>query len=191
VKERGSCVKPGVATVSLARGVFGGDRHARIETEREQLNPGEFPKTLTPCASVHQYQYACTWTRTYNSLYLSLNRFTLRPFHASNSNQYCTHLFLSFVAVQRSNVRIFLFLFTNLIIYINNLTDTYFTSLDEITLGKRSFFACFDGDSPTHFWVFVEQFIIASWFSTDQTGWCSTGDPRRGNMALSWGQRVR
>jgi hypothetical protein len=45
----------------------GGDRRARIETEQEQLNPGEFPKTLMPCTSVHRYQ-ACTWTRTYNSI---------------------------------------------------------------------------------------------------------------------------
>jgi hypothetical protein len=55
VKQRGSRVKPEVATVSLARGVFGGDRRAKIETEREQSNAGEFPKTLTPSASVHQY----------------------------------------------------------------------------------------------------------------------------------------
>ncbi len=54
VKQRGSRVKPEVATVSLARGVFGGDRCARTETEREQLNAGEFPKTLTPSASVHR-----------------------------------------------------------------------------------------------------------------------------------------
>ncbi len=54
VKRRGSRVKPEVATVSLTRGVFGGERRARIETEREQSYPGEFPKTLTPCASVHR-----------------------------------------------------------------------------------------------------------------------------------------
>jgi hypothetical protein len=40
-------------------------------------------------------------------------------FCASNSNQHCTHFFLSFLAVQFSDVWIFLFLFTNFIIYIN------------------------------------------------------------------------
>ncbi len=39
-------MKPEVATVSLARGVFRGDRRARIETEREQLNAGEFPQDV-------------------------------------------------------------------------------------------------------------------------------------------------
>ncbi len=107
VKQRGSRVKPEMATVSLARGVFGGDRRARIETEREQSNAGEFPKKLKPCASVHQY-HAYTWTYS-NSLDLSLNSFSSRPFHASNSNRYRTHFFLSFLAVQRSNVWIFLF----------------------------------------------------------------------------------
>jgi hypothetical protein len=38
-------VKPEVATVSLARGVFGGDRRTKTETEREQSNAGEFRKT--------------------------------------------------------------------------------------------------------------------------------------------------
>jgi hypothetical protein len=108
IKQRGGCVKPEVATVSLARGVFGGDQHARIETEREQLNVGEFPKTLTLCASVRWY-HACTWTQTYNCLDLSLNSFSSRPFLLSNSNQYPTHLFLSFLAVQCSYVWIFLF----------------------------------------------------------------------------------
>ncbi len=54
VKQTGSRVKPEVATVSLVRGVFGGDRRARTETEREQSNAGEIPKTLTPSTSVHQ-----------------------------------------------------------------------------------------------------------------------------------------
>jgi hypothetical protein len=79
MKQRGSRVKPEVTTVSLARGVFGGDRHTKIETEREQSNAGEFPKTSMPSASVHRY-LACPWTRTYNSLYLSLNTFSSRPF---------------------------------------------------------------------------------------------------------------
>ncbi len=84
LKQRGSRVKPEVATVSLAWGVFGGDQRARTETEREQSNPGGTPKKLTPCASIHGY-HACTWTRLYNSLYLLLNCFSLRPFVLQNS----------------------------------------------------------------------------------------------------------
>jgi hypothetical protein len=87
LKQSGSRGKPEVATVSLARGIFGGEPRARIETEGEQSNAGEFPKTLTLCASVHIYN-ACTWTRTYNSLDLSLNSFSLRPFVLQNSNPY-------------------------------------------------------------------------------------------------------
>ncbi len=45
VKQRGSRVNPEVSTVSLARGVFGGDRRMKTETEREQSNTGEIPKT--------------------------------------------------------------------------------------------------------------------------------------------------
>jgi hypothetical protein len=52
-RELREAVKPEVATVSLAQGVFGGERRARIETERAQSNAGEFPKTFPPCASVH------------------------------------------------------------------------------------------------------------------------------------------
>ncbi len=44
VKQRGSRVKPEVATVSLAQGVFGGDWRTRTETEREQSNAGNFPE---------------------------------------------------------------------------------------------------------------------------------------------------
>ncbi len=44
------------ATVSLAQGVFGGDRRTKTETEREQSDAaGEFPKTLTQSASGHRY----------------------------------------------------------------------------------------------------------------------------------------
>ncbi len=45
VKQRESRGKPKVATVSLACGVFGGDRRTKTETEREQSDGGEFPKT--------------------------------------------------------------------------------------------------------------------------------------------------
>jgi hypothetical protein len=38
VKQRGSRKKPEVATVSLARGVFGGGRRTKTETERELGN---------------------------------------------------------------------------------------------------------------------------------------------------------
>ncbi len=94
VKQRGSRVKPEVATVSLARRVFGGDWRARILTEQEQSNPGEFPKTLMPCASVHRY-HACTWTRTYNSLYLLFNSFSLRLFVLQNSTDIARISFFS------------------------------------------------------------------------------------------------
>jgi hypothetical protein len=53
-----------------------------------------------------------------NSLYLSLNTFSSRPFLCFILITYCTHFFLSFLAVQRSIVWISPFLFTNLIIYI-------------------------------------------------------------------------
>jgi hypothetical protein len=46
VKQRRRRVKPKVATVSLARGVFGGDRRMRTETEREQSNAGEYPQDI-------------------------------------------------------------------------------------------------------------------------------------------------
>jgi hypothetical protein len=123
VKQRGSRVKPEVATVSLARGVFGGEGSAPAfdcsrAAAREQSNAGEFPKTLTPCARVHRY-HACTWTRTHicNSLDLLLNSFSLRPFMLQNSNPY-THFFLSFLAVQRSTVWIFIFYARIFLIYI-------------------------------------------------------------------------
>jgi hypothetical protein len=118
VKQRGSRVKPEVATVSLARGVFAGDRHTRTGTEREQSNAGEFPKALAPNASVHQY-HAYPWTRTYNSLYPSLNSFSLRPFYSFSSEYaFMTKYRKYLLSLQRSIIRKFLFLFTNLIIYI-------------------------------------------------------------------------
>jgi hypothetical protein len=52
VRQRESREEPEVATVSLARGVFGGDRRTKTETEQEQSNGGEFPKMLTPSASI-------------------------------------------------------------------------------------------------------------------------------------------
>jgi hypothetical protein len=111
VKQRKRPVKPEVATVSLARVVFGGDRRMKTETEWEQSNAGEFPKTLTPSASVHQY-HACPWTRTYNSLYLLLNTFSLRPFLPVLEQIFIYDQIsqISFFFVQRSIVRIFLFL---------------------------------------------------------------------------------
>ncbi len=45
-------------------------------------------------------------------------QFLFETFSCFKFNQYRTHFFLSFLAVQRSNIQIFLFLFTNLIIYI-------------------------------------------------------------------------
>ncbi len=49
-----------------------------------ESNPGGFPTTLTPSASVYRY-HACTWTRTYNSHYLSLNSFSSRLFVLQSS----------------------------------------------------------------------------------------------------------
>ncbi len=72
VKQRGSCGKPEVATVLLAQGVFGGERHTRKETEGEQSNAEEFPKTLTPCASIHR-DHACTWTCSFVHTTLSIS----------------------------------------------------------------------------------------------------------------------
>jgi hypothetical protein len=61
------------------------DRRARTETEREQSNAGEFPTMLlTPSASVRRY-HAYPWTRTYNSIYLSLNTFSSGPFYSFSS----------------------------------------------------------------------------------------------------------
>ncbi len=105
VKQSGSRVKPEVATVSLGQGVFGGDRHARIETEWEQSNPGEFPKMLTPCESVHRY-HACTWTRTYKTT-LSISRSTvsLRLFALQiQTNIACISFFSCCTTLERLNI---------------------------------------------------------------------------------------
>jgi hypothetical protein len=52
-------------------------------------------------------------------LYLSLaQQFLFDTFLCLKLNPYRTHFFLSFLAVERLNVQIFLFLFTNFIIYI-------------------------------------------------------------------------
>ncbi len=107
VKQRGRRVKPEVATVSLAWGVFGGDQSARIRTE-QAIEPRGIPQDVdakrerTWISRIHL-------TRTYNSLYLSPNSFSLRPFRASKFNQYRMHFFLSFLAVQCTNIRIFFF----------------------------------------------------------------------------------
>ncbi len=80
-----------------AQGVFGDERRTKTETEREQSNAGEFPKTLTP--SKHRIMH--TLNLKYDSLYLLLNTFSSRPFFDSQFyNSYRTHFFLSFLAVQ-------------------------------------------------------------------------------------------
>jgi hypothetical protein len=105
-------------------GVFGGDRCARTETEREQLKAGEFPKTLTPSASIYQY-HAYSWTQTYNSLYLSLNTCSLRLFFTgSRANiQSWPNIANFFLSLQRSIVRIFLFLLYEFYYLRRNLTQ--------------------------------------------------------------------
>jgi hypothetical protein len=127
MKRRGSRVKPEVATVSLARGVFGGDRRTKTETEREQLNAGEFPKTLTPSASVHRY-HACPWTQTYNSLYLSLNTFSSRPFLPVLERIFIYDQIsqISFSLYNARSFEYFFFLFTNFNYLHRNLTITFF-----------------------------------------------------------------
>jgi hypothetical protein len=93
-KTRGN--ETDVATISLARGVFGGDRHTKTETEREQLNTREFPKTLTP--SVHQY-HACPWT-SYVQFSRSLaQHFLFETFLCFKINP-VLHVFLPFFFVQ-------------------------------------------------------------------------------------------
>ncbi len=133
LKQRGSRVKPKVATVSLARGVFGGDRRTNTETEQEQSNAGEFRKTLTPSASIHRY-HACPWTQTYNSLYLSLNTSSLRPFLPVLERIfiYDQLLQISFSLYNARSFKYFFFLFTNFnylhrnltLIIINNSSET-------------------------------------------------------------------
>jgi hypothetical protein len=101
----------------LPEGCSGVKRRARIETEQEQSNPGEFPKTLMPCASVHWY-HACTWTRTYNSLDLSCSTVSLWDLSCFKIRTR-THAFLSFFShCTTLECSIILFLFTNFIIYI-------------------------------------------------------------------------
>jgi hypothetical protein len=150
VKQRGSHVKPEVATVSLARGVFGGDRRARTETEREQLNAGEFPMTLTPSASVHQY-HVYPWTRTYNSLYLSLNTFSSRPFYLFSSEysfmtKYCKFL-LFFTTLNRSKIPFSLYEFNYLH---RNLTRTVKKDIVrafwKVETSRQKISVCFSSD---------------------------------------------
>jgi hypothetical protein len=95
MKQRGSRGKPEVATISLARGVVGGDRRVRTRTEREQSNAGEFPKTLTPSASVHPYHayrslnsnIQLSWSLAQQFLFETFSCFKLKPI---------SHAFLSF-----------------------------------------------------------------------------------------------
>jgi hypothetical protein len=113
VKQRGSRVKPEVATVSLARGVFGGDRCTNTETEREQSNAGEFPKTLTLSASIHRYHLESMPLNSNIQLSLSLAQHFLfetlfYPFSNkySSMTKYCK--FLSFcTTLDRSNIYFF------------------------------------------------------------------------------------
>ncbi len=93
VKQRGSRVKPEVATVSLAQGVFGGERRTKTETEREQSNAGEFSNMLTPSASVHRY-HACTYSNIQLSLSLA-QQFLFETFLCFKLNP-VSHAFLSF-----------------------------------------------------------------------------------------------
>jgi hypothetical protein len=93
MKKRGSSGKPEVATVSLVRGVFGGDRRTKTEPEREQSNGGEFLKTLTPSASMditHTLELEI-------QLSLSLaQHFLFETFSCFKLDLYRTRFFLSF-----------------------------------------------------------------------------------------------
>jgi hypothetical protein len=116
--------------ITCLRGIRGWPTYEDRD-RREQSNAVEFPKTLTPSASVHWY-HTCSWTRTY-SLYLSLNTFSSRPFFTrSRAN---IHLWPTianfFLSVQRSIVRIFLFLFTNFNYLHRNLTSTVLEVISE------------------------------------------------------------
>ncbi len=117
VKQRGRRVKPEVATVSLVRGVFGGWPACENKDRTRAIKPRGIPQDVdaererTLISRVHL-------TRTYNSLYLLLNSFSLRPFVLQI--QSISHAFLSFFSrcyTARTFEYIF-FLFTNLIIYI-------------------------------------------------------------------------
>ncbi len=81
-----------------ARGYSGVEQRTKTETEREQTNCGEFPKTLTPSrASISRIPL----NSNTNSLYLSLNTFSLRPTVLNQTP--VSHAFLSFffLAVQQ------------------------------------------------------------------------------------------
>jgi hypothetical protein len=123
VKQRGSRVKPEVATISLAWGVFRGEQRGRIETEREQLNAREFPKTLTPltpCASIHRCTHALELVHTTLSISCStVSLWDLLCFQIWTH----THAFLSFFPRCTTLIRsINLFLFTNFYYLHQNLT---------------------------------------------------------------------
>ncbi len=118
VKQRGSRVKPEVATVSLAWGAFGGgDGRARIKTEQEQLNPGDSPRRWRRAQAYIDIMHALELK--YTTLSISCSTVFLQGFLRFKFKP-ILHAFLSFFtfSVQRSNVRIFLFLFTNFIVYI-------------------------------------------------------------------------
>ncbi len=139
VKQRWSRGEPEVATVSLARGVFGGDWRTKTETEQEQSNAGEFPKTLT--LSVHWY-HAYPWTQTYNSLYLSLNTFSSRPFQPSNLNHYarisfflfCTTSFFPWAPFLETNIYVIKYHQNSLFYNFTSKSDAYMNQSTSILM---------------------------------------------------------
>ncbi len=148
VKQSGSRVKPEVATVSLARGVFGGGRRAGIETEREQSNAGESPKTLEPCACVHWYQ-ACPWTYN-NSRDLSLNSFSSRLFVLQNSIDIAR---ISFFLFSLYNAQTFKYFFFYLRIWLfTSKSDTHVSQSRALDVdeNKRSSLAAVPHSHLTH-----------------------------------------
>jgi hypothetical protein len=80
-----------VATVSPPGGIRG-ERRTKTGTEREQLNGGEFPKTLTPSASI---DIKHTLELEHTTLSISLSTLSLRDPSGFKLNP-VTHAFLSF-----------------------------------------------------------------------------------------------
>jgi hypothetical protein len=96
--------------ITCPRGIRGVTGVQRQRQNESNWTLGNSPR-LTP--SVHWY-HAYPWTQTYNSLYLSLNTFSLRPLVLQIKP--ILHAFLSFFS--RCTTLEYFFLFLNLIIYI-------------------------------------------------------------------------
>ncbi len=116
VKQRGSGVKPEVTTVSLAQGVFGGERRARIGQNKSNWTPGNSPRRWRRAQAYIDIMHALN-----SNIQLSpslAQQFLFQTFCASKFKP-ISHAFLSFFSrctmLKGSNIS---FLFTNSIIYI-------------------------------------------------------------------------